>query len=245
MLWFGTYKRSKSETQVLTREAQRLGYYGVDCASLYKNENAIDESCHLVSTKVHWRYQEEKSIRDCIAQSKKLLKQKIHILFLHRPYCTKEKTLCAWRILCEEKENKQTNFIGVCNFQIFQLEWLKESKCLPDVHQFEYHPLVPSQQKVFSWCVENKIQIQIHSLLCFAKSIYTANELIHWFRNEQKRFGVLGSVRADLILGTSSLKHLQDNLITWQSANITPITTVCFEESSPYQSRFVFFRAVS
>lgn len=155
---FGTYRLQKEEAKRLGSRAIESGYVGIDTASLYRNEQLFDTK--TISTKIHWSAIKKgpKAVWKAIEKSLKKLGT-IDTLFLHR-FTDLEGTLAAWKVLVEAKSKGICRRIGVCNFNLRQLQSLPPP--LPDVHQFECSPFWP-QRDVMVWCQLNQIQLQTHS----------------------------------------------------------------------------------
>jgi diketogulonate reductase-like aldo/keto reductase len=208
---FGTYRLQKEEAKRLASRAVEIGYVGIDTASLYRNEQLFDTK--TISTKIHWSAIKKgpKTVWKAIEKSLKKLGT-IDTLFLHR-FTNLEDTHAAWKVLAEAKSKGICRRIGVCNFNLMQLQSLPPP--LPDVHQLECSPFWP-QKDVMVWCQLHQIQLQTHTLLGGKNAphlVYlTLEELYGWALNRNLQ----------IIVGSIKEEHLIENIECWKKWSFQP-----------------------
>ncbi|MDO4813461.1 MAG: aldo/keto reductase [Gemella sp.] len=179
---FGTYGLKDQETTTKAIEfALNNGYTHLDTATIYKNEefvgNAIknfDPSKFTLTTKV---WATDLSYDDTLRsfeESYRKLNEKIDILLIHWPH--PEKLLESYRALERLKEEGLVKEIGVSNFQIRNLEELKnKANIKPFLNQVEAHPKF-AQNELRAYLQKEDILFQAWSPL--ARGLYNNDEIV-------------------------------------------------------------------
>ncbi|KAL5531841.1 hypothetical protein ACEPAF_5404 [Sanghuangporus sanghuang] len=158
--------------------ALSLGFTHIDTAAIYENEedvgNAVASSgvpreSLYVTTKLDSIPPDgtiEANLRD---SPKKLQLDYVDLYLIHAPYLVRDRpggVKQAWIEMIDAKKNGLTRSIGVSNFNVKDLEEIKELGLeMPIVNQLEYHVLVAkpearggtvtSNQLLFKW-IESK-----------------------------------------------------------------------------------------
>ncbi|UJR09751.1 hypothetical protein I4U23_013978 [Adineta vaga] len=162
---------SSSKTTQIIVDAIRLGYPLIDTAELYQNESqvgdaikrTIDREQIFITSKIlrtnDGRQGLHRSFQNSLQQ---LGSNYIDLYLIHAPqgghvvevYKEMEKL---------QKEGKIRS-LGVSNFGVQHLEWLKQAGFVPAVNQIELHPWWPNDD-IVDYCRTNKIAIMGYSPL--------------------------------------------------------------------------------
>lgn len=167
---YGTYPQKETLSETIP-VAVSAGYRLVDSSDNYFNEEFVgrglaecgDVRDHvLVATKFSWPQWSYKMFR-CFERSRKRLGGRIDLYLLHWPYPFLWKM--QWRRMERLVSSGRCRWIGVCNFELPQLErLLRFCKVKPVVNQFERHPLF-QQNDIASFCRANGIRVMCYSPL--------------------------------------------------------------------------------
>lgn len=178
LIGFGTY-RIKSIEPILN--AISVGYRHIDTAELYHNENLVKQAINLTHDKVYITTKiSKKSIYS--NEIEKSFYERLNIfgyidlLLLHVPSknCKRD-----WDTLIELYKKNKTRIgqIGVSNYDINDLDQLKNSEMMPKYNQIELSPFFVRHELV-KYCQTNNINIIAHTSLTNATKL-TNNVIIN------------------------------------------------------------------
>ena len=166
----GVYKlQAGAEMNTAVGAAYRLGYRLFDTAQMYGNEaglgealcenDIVRENVFLVS-KVHNTNQwYEPTIESLHISLEKLQTTYLDAYLIHWPGQNRERTLSTWQAMEQAYRDGLTRSIGVCNFEISQLEFLLAHCTIPPmINQIEHTPLL-HDPALLSFCREHGIQV--------------------------------------------------------------------------------------
>jgi diketogulonate reductase-like aldo/keto reductase len=165
---FGTYRVKDID---VIRTALSVGYQHIDTAELYKNEHlvkqAIDEIDKtkrkiFITTKISKKSIYSGRIRESWDQRLNIFGS-IDLMLLHVP---SKDPLKDWTIFCElyQKNIHQVQWIGVSNYEIQDLEKLKDCPIKPMYNQIEISPFC-TNHRLIEYCNQNQIRIIAHTSL--------------------------------------------------------------------------------
>ena len=168
--FFGTYRVPKDKTKTMTLAALRLGYRGIDCAELYRNEKFVMEAVLeflderkdvtrddlFITTKIRKFSPEDVNERVSIFK-------KIDCLLIHFPTTEYVET---WKALNEYVKNNNLNIkhLGVSNFKTEHLEAISSLPYSIYCNQIEITPFW-KRNDIVLYCKKNNIKITSHSPL--------------------------------------------------------------------------------
>lgn len=167
LVGFGTYKSgSEEETSKVVKNALKLGYRMIDTASFYGNEVGIGkgikeskidrEEIFLVTKLWNEDHGYEKTIKALNKSLKNLKVDYIDLYLIHWPNKLNAET---WRAFEDLYEMGKVKAIGVCNFKVNHLEYLRKSaNIMPMVNQVEMHPF-SIKNEILNYCKESNIQV--------------------------------------------------------------------------------------
>ncbi|KAH7097931.1 Aldo/keto reductase [Auriculariales sp. MPI-PUGE-AT-0066] len=117
--------------------------------------------------KIKFSGRDDLSITGSLKQSLELTGLKYLDLYLiHDPELATPDPVGKWKELLELRDAGLTKSAGVSNYQIADLEKLKETKVLPAVNQIMLHPYVWAKQKALvEYCQAHGIVIEAYSAL--------------------------------------------------------------------------------
>lgn len=170
----GVYRSSPEETTGAVLAAFDTGYRHVDTAAAYMNETQVGEAFRasglersevFIESKL-WlsdytydgaMYGFERSLR-------KLGMDQVDLYLLHQPAPDEfERTLGAWKALCEIVKSGRARAVGVSNFNEEELKRaMDETGVVPAVNQVELHPFF-TQKKLRKFHQEQGILTQAWS----------------------------------------------------------------------------------
>ncbi|WP_338968753.1 aldo/keto reductase [Spiroplasma endosymbiont of Lonchoptera lutea] len=149
VMGFGTYKIENNELgKEAILEALNQGYRHIDTAKIYGNEEIVGQAIKeskisrseiFVTTKL-WGNEltKEQYLQEIDSSLEKLGLEFVDLFLMHWPWNNRK---IAWEVLEEIYRAKKARVIGVSNFNIEQLEQLKQdAKELPVANQIEFHP---------------------------------------------------------------------------------------------------------
>lgn len=166
----GVYKMQEgSEMNQAVKAAYENGYRLFDTAQMYGNEAALGtalkenniprEDIFLVSKVDNGNQWYEKTLESLKITLEKLQTSYLDAFLIHWPGQDKERTLSTWKAMEEAYESGLVKSIGVCNFEICQLQYLMEHcQIRPMINQIEHSPLF-HQPELVSYCKEHQIQV--------------------------------------------------------------------------------------
>ncbi|WP_396636168.1 aldo/keto reductase [Maribacter sp. R77961] len=171
-LGLGTYQ-ADNEQEVIdsVKDALEIGYWHIDTASVYKNEEGVGKGIKesavarediFVVSKVWNTDQGYDSTIQAFADSlERLQLDYLDLYLIHWPVAGKYKD--TWKALEYLYAQKKVRAIGVSNFLQHHLEdVLTDCKVVPMVNQMEFHPYVV-QQDLIDFCTKNTIQYEAWS----------------------------------------------------------------------------------
>ncbi len=136
----------KSNMTKAIKTAIDAGYFGIDSAWVYQNEEIVGKSLKelrdqgydiKVQTKI-WpaHYNDVKSTFDAMLE--RLGSKAVYSLLLHRPTVDFNETITAWKALIELKSSGKAEHIGVSNFDKDMIKLLVRSTGVkPELNQVE------------------------------------------------------------------------------------------------------------
>lgn len=176
LIGFGTYRVNDIET---IKTALRVGYKHIDTAELYKNEllvkQAINEVCDkiYITTKISKKSIYSEKIKESWDERIKIFGT-IDLMLLHVP---SKNPLKDWSTMCElyARDSEYVKWIGVSNYEIDDLEKIKNCKFMPACNQIEISPFC-TNAKLVKYCNDNNIKIIAHT--CLTNATKFDNELL-------------------------------------------------------------------
>ena len=144
---FGTFKLKGSEATDAVKAALDTGYWLVDTAAVYENEEAVGKgvgewSDIFLQTKV-WNDRQgfdeaKKAARESLD---KLGRDYVDMLLIHWPCPDKELYVDTWKAFVELREEGLAKSIGVSNFREDELKRVADATgVMPALNQIELHP---------------------------------------------------------------------------------------------------------
>lgn len=168
VLGFGTYKIEDGEKTVqAVKNALKIGYRHIDCASFYGNEASVGKAIResgvkrediFITSKV-WNTEQgyENTLFAFEKTISKLGTDYLDLYLIHWPKELNEET---WRALETLYKEGRVRVIGVSNFKEHHLEEIiAGAEIVPMVNQVEFHPRFP-QDGLLEFCKKNKIQVE-------------------------------------------------------------------------------------
>lgn len=161
---------SAKTTQIII-DALRLGYPLIDTAELYRNESQVGEAMKhaanheeiFISTKVLRTNDGRQGLRKSLNRSlEQLGRNYIDLYLIHAPQGGRVVEVYEEMVKCQ-KEGKILS-LGVSNFGVQHLQWLKKAGYVPTVNQIELHPWWPNED-IVTYCRANDIAIMGYSPL--------------------------------------------------------------------------------
>ena len=148
------------------------GYRLFDTAQMYRNEAALGDALKFnqiprdeifLISKVDNSNQWYQPTLDSLQESlKKLQTSYLDSFLIHWPGQNKERMLSTWQAMEHALEQGLVRSIGICNFEVSQLEFLLDHcKIAPMINQIEHNPLM-HDEALLSFC--NKHSIHINSV---------------------------------------------------------------------------------
>ena len=166
----GVYKMQAGlEMNQAVKAAYENGYRLFDTAQMYGNEAALGtalkendiprEDIFLVSKVDNGNQWYDQTLESLKITLEKLQTSYLDAFLVHWPGQNKERTISTWKAMEEAYESGLVKSIGVCNFEIDQLQYLMEHcRIQPMINQIEYSPLF-HQPELVSYCKEHQIQV--------------------------------------------------------------------------------------
>lgn len=165
---FGTYKLLGDDCINAVSEAISAGYRFIDTAEFYNNEESVGKGIKksgipreeiFVASKVWVDSQEKEIVREAFMRSlEKLDLDYLDLYMIHWP--VRNKTLKAYKILEELKNEGLIKSLGVCNMDIPHLkDLLYHTDMKPVVNQIEVNPY-NNNLDIVKFCRENDVLVQ-------------------------------------------------------------------------------------
>ena len=146
-LGFGTWQLEGDAAEQPVKDALDVGYWLIDTASIYGNEQAVgrgigDWSDIFLQTKV-WNDDQgyDKALSAIDASLERLDRDYVDMLLIHWPVPSENKFVDTWKALIEARDNGKAKSIGVSNFREQDLKRIvDETGVVPALNQIELHP---------------------------------------------------------------------------------------------------------
>jgi len=162
---------SSSKTTQIIVDAIRLGYPLIDTAELYRNESEVGEAIKktidreriFISTKLFRTNDGRQGLRKSFNNSlQQLATNYIDLYLIHAPQGGH--VLEVYEEMVQLQKEGKIRSIGVSNFGVQHLKWLKQAGFVPAVNQIELHPWWPNED-IVDYCRTNNIAIMGYSPL--------------------------------------------------------------------------------
>jgi len=162
---------SSSKTTQIILDAIRLGYPLIDTAELYRNESEVGEAIKkninreqiFISTKLFRTNDGRQGLRKSFQNSlQQLGTNYIDLYLIHAPQGGH--VLEVYQEMIQLQKEGKIRSIGVSNFGVQHLQWLKQAGFIPAVNQIELHPWWPNED-IVDYCRTNNIAIMGYSPL--------------------------------------------------------------------------------
>ncbi len=162
------FAKNDGEVQRAVVSALKSGYRKIDTASAYQNERGVGSAIQesgipreeiFLATKV-WNTEQgyDKTLLAFEHSLKQLKTDYVDLYLIHWPVKSKYKD--TYRAMEQLYSSGRVKAIGVCNFNIEQLEDLMEhSNIVPAINQVEMHPHL-SQSELLKFANTHKIQLE-------------------------------------------------------------------------------------
>ncbi len=162
------FAKNDGEVQRAVVSALKSGYRKIDTASAYQNERGVGSAIQesgipreeiFLATKV-WNTEQgyDKTLVAFEHSLKQLKTDYVDLYLIHWPVKSKYKD--TYRAMEQLYSSGRVKAIGVCNFNIEQLEDLMEhSNIVPAINQVEMHPHL-SQSELLKFANTHKIQLE-------------------------------------------------------------------------------------
>ncbi|MCG8384457.1 MAG: aldo/keto reductase [Cytophagales bacterium] len=162
------FAKNDGEVQRAVVSALKSGYRKIDTASAYQNERGVGSAIQesgipreeiFLATKV-WNTEQgyDKTLLAFEHSLKQLKTDYVDLYLIHWPVKSKYKD--TYRAMEQLYSSGRVKAIGVCNFNIEQLEDLMEhSNIVPAINQVEMHPHL-SQNELLKFANTHKIQLE-------------------------------------------------------------------------------------
>lgn len=144
--WFGTMSIPAEKMEECIKTAIDSGYFGIDSAWIYKNEDIVGEAIKSLSSKGYdikiqtkiWTDHYEDLFSAFGQMLERMQVDKIYSLLLHRPTVDFNLTISAWEKLIELKNLGMVEHIGVSNFDKDMIKLLiRKTGVKPEFNQVE------------------------------------------------------------------------------------------------------------
>ena len=166
----GVYKMAHGdEMNNAVAAAYDLGYRLFDTAQMYKNEDALGDAIKgnnisrddifIVSKVDNCNQWYENTLKSFDESLSRLKTDYLDSFLIHWPGQNNERMLSTWQAMEKLYSDGKVKSIGVCNFEVSQLEYLL-SHCTvkPMINQIEHTPL-SHNENLLSLCRDNSIAV--------------------------------------------------------------------------------------
>ena len=166
----GVYKMNAGkEMDDAVRYAYEQGYRLFDTAQMYKNESGLGEALEknriprqdifLISKVDNCNQGYGRTIESFGESLERLKTDYLDSFLVHWPGQNRERMLDTWKAMEKLYTDGKVRSIGVCNFEVCQLEYLlAHCKVRPMIDQIEHTPFM-HDEKLLGFCRENEIQV--------------------------------------------------------------------------------------
>ncbi len=146
-LGFGTWKIEPDEAEAAVSTAIDTGYWMIDTAAVYKNEEGVgkaigDWSDIFLQTKI-WNESQgyDRTLKAAEKCLKRLGRDHVDMLLIHWPMPDTNLFVETWKAFIELRDQGKAKSIGVSNFRQQDLERIvDETGIVPAINQIELHP---------------------------------------------------------------------------------------------------------
>ncbi|MEW4448544.1 aldo/keto reductase [Qipengyuania sp. JC766] len=146
-LGFGTWNIDPSEAAQAVSTALEAGYWLVDTAAIYKNEEGVgkgigDWSDIFLQTKI-WNESQgyDRTLKAADKCLDRLGREHVDMLLIHWPQPERGLFVDTWKALIELRDQGKAKSIGVSNFREEDLKRIvDETGVVPALNQIELHP---------------------------------------------------------------------------------------------------------
>ena len=213
---------SAKTTQIIV-DALRLGYPLIDTAELYRNEGQVGDALKearnadevFITTKILRTNDGRKGLRKSLEKSLSQLRRSFVDLYLiHAPQGGH--VLEVYEEMVECQREGKIRSIGVSNFGVQHLEWLRQAGYVPSVNQIELHPWWPNEE-IVAYCRSNAIALMGYSPL--GKGQFFTDRFLIQLSDKYRRTPAQILLRWSIQNGfitipktTSSVERLKENL---------------------------------
>jgi len=167
-LGLGTYRSAQGgDVEGAVTYALKIGYRGIDTASMYKNEEGIGRAVAdssvprkaiFIASKV-WNDEQgyDATLAACERSLRRLGTDYLDLYLVHWP---RPETAETWRAMERLLAEGTVRAIGVCNHLRHHLESLFDTAEMPPmVDQYEFHPWL-QQPELLDWCEAHDVVVQ-------------------------------------------------------------------------------------
>ena len=170
LVGLGVYKiNDLEEMDYAVQTSLECGYKMFDTAQMYQNEENLGkalkqsgierEKIFLISKVDNGNQWYEPTLTSFEESLKRLQTDYLDAFLIHWPGQNKERMISTWKALEELYEAGKVKSIGVCNFEISQLEYLMaHCKIKPMINQIEHTPYL-HDEALLEYCKKEQIQI--------------------------------------------------------------------------------------
>lgn len=170
LVGLGVYKiNDLEEMNYAVQTSLECGYTMFDTAQMYQNEENLGKALKqsgiergkifLISKVDNGNQWYESTLTSFEESLKRLQTDYLDAFLIHWPGQNKERMISTWKALEELYEAGKVKSIGVCNFEIPQLEYLiAHCKIKPMINQIEHTPYL-HDEALLEYCKKEQIQI--------------------------------------------------------------------------------------
>ncbi|MER1966863.1 aldo/keto reductase [Castellaniella sp. GW247-6E4] len=150
-LGFGTWQIPEADAAAAIHTALEAGYRSIDTAYIYYNETGVGQGIArsgiardelFIATKVWNNRHGHDSTKAALRESlDRLQLDYVDLYLIHWPVPMEGRYIDAWEAMIQLRDEGLAKSIGVCNFQVPQLQkLLDKTGALPVLNQIEVHP---------------------------------------------------------------------------------------------------------
>ncbi len=221
----GTYKLTGKGAIDIMLAAFSIGYRLIDTAQLYHNEEEVGtairqsglqrEEINLITKVWPTNFSEDRFIPSVKESLKKLKTNYVDLLLIHWPH-HQLKVSQYVHFLAQAQAEGLAKEIGVSNYNIAQLEAVRQAGVSIVTNEIEYHPWI-DQRKITHWMQTHQMPVIAYTPL--GRGMMNQDKIIATIAREHQRHPAQIILRwmmqKDNIIAipkASSPKHLQENL---------------------------------
>ena len=163
---------NEQELQVSCKAAFDAGYWHIDTAAIYQNEDMVGRAVAgygnrkdiFITTKL-WNADHTNAEAAFELSLKKLQTDYVDLYLIHWPSPVKGDFISAWKSLVKIYESGRAKSIGVSNFHKHHIEKIIDATgVVPHMNQVERHPLL-QQKELAEYCKKNGVIMTAYSPL--------------------------------------------------------------------------------